>query len=382
MVSPTQAIAEKGSKTVYVTSTEQLGHTSVVVALACDGSGITPAIIFQGERPIAELGAGFPEAPFSMTPSGYQTQETFGAYMRRFVLESGATIDNPVVLIVDNHDSHLGLETLVFLKENGVRAVGMHPHTTHVLCGLDTSYFRVFKAAFLRAVAEFRAAGGQLTRYTMAGCIRTAYLASTAVTIEPLTGRRSSPIISGMAKTGVFPFNRNVLTDDAFAVSDALRAARDNLNPAAAAAAAAPPVLFLTAAERASIATSLLKTPLPVEAKIKAAAAANGGVVKLNKKGKPIKSKAQKAEMLICGEYLERRLAVETEKKEEEAFADEKRKAKASKSAKIKADKVAAAAARTAKKAAGPKPKKAPKPKTAPKKVSKPAAAAAAAVAE
>jgi len=349
-------VAETGSKNVYVPALQDIPYMTFHCCMNAVGDSITPTLLYEGSRVLSGYCELFPEALCCATPVGYQTEASFAAWTRVFVQESGAVPANPVVLLLDNHFSHLNLETLVYLRENGVRAVAMHPHTTHLLCALDKAYFRVFKAKMAAAVEQLSVSGGTLTKYTMAGCVRTAWKAASGITFDPATGARCSPVISGFRATGVFPFNRNVLTDEAFHISDALRAARDALDPLATAAAAAlPPKLALSPEERSGIVKSLLAVSLPIEAKIKAAA----------KRG----PQPMKAELLTSAEYLEREYAAAVAKEEKAAEEEVRRVERAARIAynkNLKAEKAArwklVLAAREEKKkamAAGGKPKKA-----------------------
>lgn len=51
---------------------------------------------------------------------GWMTGEKFVSVMRHFINHSGSTNDKPTILIYDNHESHLTIETQNRANENGV----------------------------------------------------------------------------------------------------------------------------------------------------------------------------------------------------------------------------------------------------------------------
>ena len=53
-------------------------------------------------------------------PSGWMTAENFLKYMKHFVRHVRCSQEETVLLILDNHESHLSIEVLEFAKENGV----------------------------------------------------------------------------------------------------------------------------------------------------------------------------------------------------------------------------------------------------------------------
>lgn len=54
------------------------------------------------------------------------------------------TNDNRVLLILDNHESHLGLATINFARKNNIK-IAFPPHCSHRLQPLDVSVYGTFK---------------------------------------------------------------------------------------------------------------------------------------------------------------------------------------------------------------------------------------------
>ncbi|KAB0790123.1 hypothetical protein PPYR_15344 [Photinus pyralis] len=143
---------------------------------------------------------GAPPGTLGLTnPSGWMNGELFVNAMQHFIHHSGSSKENPTILIFDNHESHLTINTLNLAKDHGVTIP------------LDVSVFASFKAHYNRAVDSWllHHPGIPLTIYDIAGCVGVAH--DRAMT--------PSNIKSGFRKTGLFPFDRNIFTDDDFLVS-------------------------------------------------------------------------------------------------------------------------------------------------------------------
>jgi len=362
---PPQVIGPRGAKKIYVTSTAPLhDHTSLMACGSSGGQWITPLLIFQGERPLNKLFEGFPEANIAMSESGYMDGPTFAGWADTFIKESKASPTRPVLLIVDQHSSHLWLPALTALREANVRVVALHPHTTDWLCALDTSCFASFKKELYRLVNIARTDGKAIHRGTLSYYIKGAYSKMASVTLDTLTQKRMGCCVSGLRSTGIEPFNRQAIPDAAFIPGEAIQAALSKAKSpeAEAADAAKPAALLLSPQERLEIVKSLTSV---IPAGLEAA---------LSKKRKG--RERLKSELLTGNEYLKRRIDADEAKEAEEAAvagrAAERAAAKVAKAAAKQAaakEREAAKAAKAAAKASAPKPPAPAKqaPKAAPK---------------
>lgn len=64
--------------------------------------------------------------------------------MEHFIKYTQSSIDNPNVLIYDNHESHLSIDTLNLAKANGVTVITFPPHSTNKLQPLDVGVYKPF----------------------------------------------------------------------------------------------------------------------------------------------------------------------------------------------------------------------------------------------
>ena len=182
-------------------------HITLMGCLSADGRVSTPMLIVQGQRLKAAWTASWPEALWVVDSAGYCSEEIYYQWVERWVMESvpeGGYAANPRVLIVDNYHSHLSVDVLQLLRAHNVRCVTLHPHTTHILCVLDTSVFALLKKHFKGRCNDFDT---EITMNSVGGVIKDAYAYATSVTECPVSKKRTSAAISGYASTGLFPFD-------------------------------------------------------------------------------------------------------------------------------------------------------------------------------
>lgn len=121
------------------------------------------------------------------------------------------TVDQPALMILDNHDSHLSLEALDFAKANGIVMVTIPPHCSHKVQPLDCAVFGPFKRHYNTAVKSWMLdnPGKPLTIYNIPQLVASAF--PNAMTI--------SNILSGFRVTGIYPHDPNVHSKEDFAPS-------------------------------------------------------------------------------------------------------------------------------------------------------------------
>lgn len=73
--------------------------------------------------------------------SGWMTSENVFKVLNFFKKNVRCSKENPVLLILDNQESHLGIEGVHFCKQNGITILTLPPHTSNKLQPLDRSVF-------------------------------------------------------------------------------------------------------------------------------------------------------------------------------------------------------------------------------------------------
>lgn len=210
---PVKVVAEKGTKQVGALTSGERG-TLVTVALAVNaiGNSVPPIFIFPRLRykdhfirdgPVGCIGAG--------NASGWMQEDEFLIYLNHFKKHTNASIENKVLLLLDNHQSHIGIRCLDFCKENGIVMLSFPPHCSHKLQPLDRSVYGPFKKAVnSHCDAWMRNNPGKtMTIYDIPSIVKQSL---------PLALTQSN-IVAGFICTGICPFNRDIFTELDFAPS-------------------------------------------------------------------------------------------------------------------------------------------------------------------
>ena len=73
------------------------------------------------------------------------TSENFFSWMKHFVSHVRLSNKDKVLLLLDNHHSHVTLETIDYDKEHGIVLLSFPPHCSHKLQPLDRAVYGTFK---------------------------------------------------------------------------------------------------------------------------------------------------------------------------------------------------------------------------------------------
>lgn len=207
---PKKVIAAKGSKQLNkVTSGERGTLVTTCCIVSATGAALPPAMVFPRKNFTPHMLNKAPTGTMGLAqPTGWMNTELFPKVMTHFVKITGSSKDNPCLLIVDNHDSHLAPEALNIAKDNGVTLLTIPPHTSHKLQPLDVSVFGPLQTFYNAALDSWmlRNHGVPATIYNISELLGLAF--EKAMTPVNIT--------SGFRKTGIFPFDRNTFTEDDF----------------------------------------------------------------------------------------------------------------------------------------------------------------------
>jgi hypothetical protein len=95
--------------------------------------------------------------------SGWMTGMLFVEVLRHRRSATNCSIENPILLLMDNHESHISIETIEFCRDNGITILTFPPHCSHKLQPLDVGVFEPFKAKLKIAFHDFLIlSGGEL----------------------------------------------------------------------------------------------------------------------------------------------------------------------------------------------------------------------------
>ncbi|XP_022127680.1 uncharacterized protein LOC111001920 [Pieris rapae] len=205
-----KVIASKGSKQVgQATSAERGSLVTVCCGINAIGNSIPPYFIFPRvnfkpymlhDAPVGSDG--------STHPSGWMTSSNFIKYMHHFAKHAKPTPENPVLLLLDNHESHISVDVLDFCKEVGIVLMTFPPHCSHKLQPLDLTVYGPLKNYYNKALTDWMVSnpGKTVTIYDIPK------LAAIAI---PLAFKPQN-IQKGFEKPGIWPFNSNIFSNEDF----------------------------------------------------------------------------------------------------------------------------------------------------------------------
>lgn len=140
--------------------------------------------------------------------SGWMAQPEFVLVMRHFMQHSKSSKESPVLLLLDNHASHLSVEALDLAAANGVTLLSFPPHCSHKMQPLDVSVYGPVKTYY---------------KFQCTACLKNNALK--VLEIRHITGLVAETlklslsqknITAGFLKTGIFPYNPNRFSDHDF----------------------------------------------------------------------------------------------------------------------------------------------------------------------
>lgn len=208
-----KVLAEKRHKQVgQIVSAERGQQVTFCAIVSAVGSCIPPAFVFPRVHYKEHFLNGAPESSLGLaTKSGWITSEAFLKVLEHLKKHSGCSRDQPILLLLDNHESHASINAVRFCKENGIVLLSFPPHTSHRFQPLDISIFGPFKSKLSVVFNNWHLnyPGRTLTIYDLPALIKIAYF-------EAFSMRN---ITSGFSKPGIWPLYRLAFSDADFSAA-------------------------------------------------------------------------------------------------------------------------------------------------------------------
>lgn len=121
--------------------------------------------------PLGSIGAA--------NPSGWSNANLFLLFLEHFTKHVRSSTERPVLLLLDNHESHVSIPVIDLARKSGIIFMTLHPHTSHKMQPLDRGVFGPFKTYYNKAVNNWMLtpgnAGKPVTIYKVAAFVGDAY---------------------------------------------------------------------------------------------------------------------------------------------------------------------------------------------------------------
>lgn len=214
---PGKILAPKGQKRVgSLTSWERGKNITVMCTMSAAGSFIPPMFIFPRKRhsPLLEKD-GPAGAIYRCSDNGWINEILFFEWIQHFTTFSKPSAEEPILLILDNHASHISHDIYNHCKAHNIHMLSLPPHTSHRMQPLDVTFYGPLKAAYKKESDCFMKShlAERITPYDVASLFNKAY--SNVASI--------SKGESGFRVTGIFPMNSDVFTEEDFLPAEILQ---------------------------------------------------------------------------------------------------------------------------------------------------------------
>ncbi|CAG2192489.1 unnamed protein product [Mytilus edulis] len=196
------------------------GHITVHMCIAADGHVLPSFLIFDGCLPHRSFKDGVPDNwLYGSSESGYMDTELFENWFDKVFIPFCGT-RRPVLLIFDNHDSHISINLIEKAKANNIHIIGLPPHTTHLLQPLDVAIFGPLKEKS-EPIISYLGKPEQVCHHRQS---QVSALLSTAID-QTIT---LAWVKESFRKSGMYPVDRSIIPNSQLAPADFNKSEKTN----------------------------------------------------------------------------------------------------------------------------------------------------------
>lgn len=207
---PSKILAPKNIKQLgSLTSAERGTNVTMLACINAVGQSVPPLFVFPRVHYKEHMNNGGPPGCIgAANPSGWSTAKIFLQFLEHIINHTKPTVEKPILIIMDNHDTHISIEIIDKAKDNGVVLLTIHPHTSHKMQPLDRGVFGPYKTFYNKAAEDWMLTnpGKPISIYDVAGIAGKAYL-------QAFTPKN---IVKSFEVTGLWPVNSNIFTEEEY----------------------------------------------------------------------------------------------------------------------------------------------------------------------
>lgn len=194
-------LAPKGLKQVRkATSGERGVTTTVVCAISASGIYVPPMFIFKIKRMNQLLIKGCnSDMIATVSDSGWINESIFIDYLRHFISFVKPTKEDPVLLILGNHESHISMGAYELYRKHGLHVLSLPPHVSHEMQPLVLTVFSSLKMAYNKECKLYMVnnPGKKISQYEVGEIFTKAFNKTANI----------SKAISGFRAAGIYPID-------------------------------------------------------------------------------------------------------------------------------------------------------------------------------
>ena len=213
VMKPMKVVCQRGQPVASQVARERGAHMTFVGFINAAGHYIPPVFIVARKRMNPDFLRGTIDGTSVLLhQSGWMTHEGFLETLQHVREKTYCTVNNKILLIMDNAECHMSIHAVEYAIYHGIVIVTLPPHTTAKLQPLDVSIFGPFKS-YLRGLQD----DYKLTHPNIA---ITEHMLPEMACKAWIKACTPANVLSGFAATGIWPINRNIFPDEAFAGSE------------------------------------------------------------------------------------------------------------------------------------------------------------------
>ena len=201
---PPLVVARRGQKHPSAVGSGDKSQVTVLACCSAAGYAVPPFVIFDRKSLKPDLTNGeVPGTVYGLSSKGWIDGELFSLWFSEHFLAHAPPL-RPLLLLMDGRSSHFKPEVIKRAAEEQVVIFCLPPHTTHLTQPLDKGCFGPLKAHWREECWSYTCAHPDrvITRYQFSDLFRKAWL----------KGMSLQNIVAGFHTTGVFPFNRSIVS--------------------------------------------------------------------------------------------------------------------------------------------------------------------------
>ena len=143
---PDRIVASKGTKQVGTITSAKRVLVTVMVAVSASGTLVPPMFVFPRAKFRDYYIANGPYGCVGFAnPSCWMKANDFLVFMQHFVAVTKCSKEHPVLILLDNRESHLSIALINYYRDNGIVLLTLPSHCSHKLQPLDRTVFGPFK---------------------------------------------------------------------------------------------------------------------------------------------------------------------------------------------------------------------------------------------
>lgn len=202
-------LAETGKKQVNVIASAERGElTTFVGIINAAGTALPPVYVFPRIRKPDDYLIGAPPSSLALgSHNGWMTGELFVVVSDHIKLHTHCTLDQKILLLLDNHETHITVKAVNFCRENGIIMLSLPPHTSHKLQPLDVGVYGPFKSYCATSFSNWLTCNPRKT-------ITIKQIALTKIAFQEAFTQKN--ITKSFGTPGLCPLNKLVFSEEEF----------------------------------------------------------------------------------------------------------------------------------------------------------------------